>query len=239
MIAKLFTKGIIGILLLGVLGVFIFRIYQQRDVLSEIHQWIISGKYIFEGIDPERMRENLKLMDLNYSIPSLDKIYNASFSVGSSGLEKVDLDKCRSYYQLVLEDMPQIQEAHVFLGFCEYKAGDVSGAFFDFKQGLGAGAGVFWSSYNLGVLAMMNGNNNIAEVLFLQVAKFPLQEEMKNIYASKLFQQYIQSNNIAPQKIWDGLNEARDDAIQNLKLIEEGRASSVIPIKHEMRLRIF
>jgi len=232
--AKILLRGTVGIVLLGVLGVFIVRVYQQRDVLPEFYQWVISGKYIFEEIDLGRMHRDLTLKDLNFSIPPLDRIFNAGSSTGNLGLEKADIEKCRAYYRLVLEDMPQMQEAHVFLGFCEGKAENFPGAFLEFKQGLESGAGVFWASYDLGVLAMMQGNEGAAEVLFLRAAKLPLADVLRSILMSKLFQQYMQVNNMTPQKIWGGLNEARDDAIQNLKFIEEGRA-----LTSDMSFRIF
>jgi hypothetical protein len=50
----------------------------------------------------------------------------------------------------------------------------------------------------------------------------------------------MQVNNISPQKLLGGLNEARDDAIHNLKFIDEIRRSNItISIKPEMRLKIF
>ncbi|MBF0571785.1 MAG: hypothetical protein HQL12_07905 [Candidatus Omnitrophica bacterium] len=238
--AKLFVKGIIGILLLGVLGVFILRIYQQSEVLSEIYHWVFSGKYIFEGLDDGRMRQKLKIQELNNATPPLDKIFNASLSSGDVGLKGADIEKCQHYYQLILQDMPQMQESHVFLGFCESKAENIPQAILEFKQGLKSGAGAFWASYDLGVLATMDGNKDAAEAFFIQTIKFPLQDVIKNIFASKLFQQYMQVNDITPRKLWDGLNGARDDAIQNLKSIEYSKTStSAISPTHEMRLRIF
>lgn len=227
--AKLVIKGVIGVLFLGVLGVFIFRIYQQRGVLLEIHHWVVSAQYIFEGIDDERMHRQLMLQRLNNYIPALDKIFNASLIAGDTGLEKNDIDLCRRYYQLVLEDMPQMKEAHVFLGLCEGKAGNIPGAFLEFKQGLDSDAGVFWASYDLGILAMMNGNKDAAQVLFFQVAKLPLGVVMKNIFVSRLFQQYMQINNITPQKLLEGLNEAREDAIQKLRFIQENHEKNLLP----------
>jgi len=237
---KLFIKSIIGILFLSVLGMFIFQIYQQKQVLSEIYQWFSSGKYFFEGLSDERMHQQLKVQQLNNYMPRFDKIYKASLSAANFGLEKNESDTCQTYYHLVLEDIPQMQEAHVFLGFCEYKAGNVPGAFLEFKQGLASGAGVFWASYDLGILAMMSGNADVTEVLFIQAVKLPLADVMKNIMTSKLFQQYMQVNGITPQKLLDGIDQARQDALQDLRSIEEARRSNAsISLKHELRLRIF
>ncbi len=237
---RLAIKSIIGILFLSVLGFFIFRIDQQRDILPEIYHWFTSGKYVFEGLNVERMRQQLKLQQLNNLIPPLDKIFNAASSAGNAGLGENDIEMCRNYYHMVLEDMPQMKEAHVFLGFCEYKAGNAQESFSEFKQGLESGAGVFGASYDLGVLAMMNGNNDAAQVLFLQVVKLPLQDVMKSIFTSKLYQQYMEVNNITPQKLLDGLSKARVNAAQNLRLIEESRKSnSAIPIKQETCLELF
>ncbi len=237
---KLFIKGMVGVLLLGILGVFIFRIYQQREALKEFYPWLISGKYFSQGVNVEQMHQYLMIKELNDSIPPLVKIYNASNVSGAAGLEKSDIDDCRKYYHKVLEYMPQMQEAHVFLGLCEDKAGNMPEAFDEFKQGLDSDAGVFWASYDLGVLALMSGNNDAAEVLFINAVKLPPQEVLKSILASKLFQQYMQVNNITSQKIWDGLNEARSDAIQDLKSIEQSRTPNpAVPAIHEVHLRIF
>jgi tetratricopeptide (TPR) repeat protein len=225
-------NGIIGILLLSAAGIFIFRIYRQSEVFQEVYYWLGSWPYIFEGIDEGRMHQKLKIQQLNNAIPPLDKIYNASVSAGAE-LREADIDKCRRYYQLILEDMPQMQEAHVFLGFCEGEADRIPEAFSEFKQGLGSGAGVFWASYNLGVLAMVGGQREAAQTLFLQTAKLPLQEVMKNVLASRLFEQYMQANNITVHKLFDQINEARNEAIGNLKLIQEGQPLA------SPRLRIF
>ena len=237
---KLFIKICMAVLFLGVSGTFAFRIYQQRDVLLEMRQWIISGKYFFEGIDENLMHQKLKLMDLNFAMPSFERIFKSSLLANSQGLEKRDIEMCRRYYQVVLEDMPQLQEAHVFLGLCEYKAGNVGGAFIEFKKGLESPAGVFWSSYDLGILALMSGHNDAAEAFFLYIVKTPLMDEMKKVYASKLYQQYMQANNITPQKLWEGLNEAHQDAFEKAKFIEQSRAENkAIEPKQEMRIRIF
>ena len=238
--SKLFIKGIIGVLLLGVLGNFVFQIYQQSDVIVRIKQWFMSGQYFFEEINQQRMHQQIKIQQLNNSMPAFDKIYNAMSAGSNHGLEKADIDKCRQYYRLILEDMPQMTEAHVFWGICEDMAGNIPGAYAEFKQGLDSATGVFWAGYDLGILAMVSGNKDVAESLFSLVAKLPLEVVMKNIFSSRLFQQYMQVNHITPQHILDGLTEVHNDAVSNIRLIEDSRTSATeMPLKHEMRLRVF
>ncbi|MBF0505032.1 MAG: hypothetical protein HQL14_08025 [Candidatus Omnitrophica bacterium] len=236
---KFLTKVAVGILTLCIAGVFVFRVYQQREALSLFYSWLISGRYIFEGINVEQMQQYSSLRDLNGSIPALVEIYKASNSSASLGLEKAEVEQCRKYYHKVLGYMPQMKEAHVFLGFCEDKAGNIPEAFLEFKQGLESPAGVFWASYNLGVLAMMNGKLDMAEVLFFQAVKLPVRDVLKNILNSRLYQQYMQAGNLTPQKIWEGISDARTSALENLKVIEESRLPSSIPTRREIHLRVF
>jgi len=215
------------------------RIDQQRDILMKFYSWFISGKYIFEGVDNVQMEQFDRIKVLNATLPAFKEIYDASSISGTGGLDRAKIDMCRSYYRHVLEYLPQLQEAHLFFGFCEYKDGNMEAAFNENRLAMGSASGTFWSSYNLGIMCAMNGHHQLAKDFLLMVLDLPAEDVLKNMLASRLFQQYIVANQLTVQELFEDINGARSDAADRLRVIQGDHASTLSsPGAQQWRLRI-
>ncbi|MBI4308968.1 MAG: tetratricopeptide repeat protein [Candidatus Omnitrophica bacterium] len=133
----------------------------------------------------ERAKAKIRLIELNYLIPSYKSM--TAFARGEAGSASVEWDKYMAYYQKVAELMPRRADVYVFLGYCYYYQNQPAQAALFFEKALMLDPNFFWAYYDLGLMAAQEGDCPVAAGVFSRGLNIGPQQAVRSMLASKLY----------------------------------------------------
>lgn len=136
-------------------------------------------------IQKKQAVDKIGITELNYLIPEFKELLN--FAKGEMVREAVDWNKLTVYFEKIAELMPQRYDVYLFLGYCYFYQGKKDQAWQSFNKAVALNDQSFWGYYNMGILAMQQGNAQAASGLMAQAMKIPPQQTAQEMLASKLY----------------------------------------------------
>lgn len=197
-LTSLIPNGLVTIAVLGICG---WRLAGQTEQLQNLALQEFSLKsYLF--VNEGQVRRISNSVTLNQLNPSFGVILAIQEN------QKTDLTQIRRYYRKIAEYYPEMSEAYVILGLCDYREGKRKEAFKIFQEGYEKDPGSFWLSYNLGAICLESGDLYHARIFFKHALTIPFPLTLEKMWASRLYRQIFFAFKLDQKETAQRLNDA-------------------------------
>jgi tetratricopeptide (TPR) repeat protein len=107
-------------------------------------------------VNIQSVKDRIKVRRLNDTRPDMSQL--VQLNKGSLSADKITWNPYIRYFSLVIKYMPFEKVSRMFLGYCEYFAGDTNAAWENIHQAADEPPLIYWGSYNAGLLAFERGD---------------------------------------------------------------------------------
>ncbi len=144
--------------------------------------FVLSGEY-----------KKAKLRNLNHFYPH-EYTYLYSVEKGLDPVDKIRLEKYRVYYHKLIQYKPDLAEAHMMLGYCDFYLNDLDGAGLSFKKAVDLKIPLPAAYYNLGLVSYMKGDYVFAVKVLKAALEANLSQMSSFLIGSKVYLDIITSS---------------------------------------------